>query len=237
MLAWWQTGWFRGGLGLLLTGMLYAGYRYRIRQIRREQQIRDQISRDLHDDVGGILSSISFYSEAARSLHQQGRFAESYQLLLKIADSARMTISQMSDVVWSMRSDTRNAHQLAQRLESVGRELLSPKGIGLSVETDPSLDRIALRPDVLRNLYLIGKEALHNAAKYSQATQVQMGIHQQGGRVRIRVSDNGLGFDQQLDRPGNGLENMHRRAQAIGAQYQLTSQPEQGTAIMVEKSY
>ncbi|GAB3221637.1 sensor histidine kinase [Spirosoma arcticum] len=234
--AWWQTVWFKILVGLVLAGLLYAAYRYRINQLRREQAIRDQISRDLHDDVGGILSGISFYSEAAQNLHQQGRHADSYQLLLKIADNARQTISQMSDVVWSMRSDTNNAGQLAQRLESVGRELLTARGIGLSVEADAELERLTLRPDVVRNLYLIGKEALHNAAKYSQATEVELGIKQNGGKVRVSVQDNGQGFDQQRARTGNGLENMHRRAEAIGAGYTLTAEPGHGTAVTVEKS-
>lgn len=234
---WWQTVWFKILAGLILVGLLYTAYRYRINQLRREQAIRDQISRDLHDDVGGILSSISFYSEAAQNLHQQGRHAESYQLLLKIADNARQTISQMSDVVWSMRSDTNNAGQLAQRLESVGRELLTVNGIQLTVKTDAELERLTLRPDVVRNLYLIGKEALHNAAKYSGATEVILAVQQIGSLLQVRVADNGRGFDPSaVASGGNGLGNMLRRAEAISAGYTLTAEPGQGTAVTIEKA-
>lgn len=232
--AWWQTFWFKSLLGLLAAGLLYGAYRYRINQLRREQAIRDQISRDLHDDVGGILSGISFYSEAARQMHQQERYQDSYQLLLKIADNARQTIAQMSDVVWSMRSDTNNAGQLAQRLESVGRELLTARGIELSVEADPALARLALRPDVVRNLYLIGKEALHNIAKHSGATDVRLTIRQNGGKVSLKVQDNGKGFDDGVNGRGNGLDSMKKRAEAIGAMYQISSQPNGGTSVYVE---
>ncbi|QJW90176.1 histidine kinase [Spirosoma taeanense] len=235
--AWWQTVWFKIIIGLAFAGLLYAAYRYRINQLRHEQAIRDQISRDLHDDVGGILSGISFYSEAARQMHQQGRHADSYQLLLKIADNARQTISQMSDVVWSMRSDTNNAGQLAQRLELVGRELLTARGIHLKVETDTGLERLTLRPDVVRNLYLIGKEALHNAGKYSQATEVVLAVRYRGNRVQISITDNGQGFDLDLaSSGGNGLDNMPRRAKAMGAVYQLRSEPAKGTSVTVEKT-
>ena len=234
--AWWQTIWFKLIMSLAFAGLLYAAYRYRINQLRREQAIRDQISRDLHDDVGGVLSGISFYSEAAQNLHQQERYADSYQLLLKIADNARQTISQMSDVVWSMRSDTNNARQLAERLESVGRELLTVRGIQLRVETDVELERLTLRPDVVRNLYLIGKEALHNAAKYSAATEVVLRVKRAGSRVQVSVMDNGQGFDQQTAGGGNGLNNMGRRATAIGADYRLTTQPGQGTVVCVERN-
>jgi two-component system sensor histidine kinase UhpB len=221
---------------LALVGLLYAGFRYRIRQIRYEQFIRDQISRDLHDDVGGILSGITFYSEAAQQMHQEGRYADSYQLLLKIAQHARQTISQMSDVVWSMRSDTNNAGQLAQRLESVGRELLTAQGVELHVEADAALERLTLRPDIIRNLYLIGKEALHNVAKYSKATVVELQIRQHGNWVILSVKDNGQGFDRQQARMGNGLENMQRRAEAIGAAFTLIANPGSGTEVIVDKT-
>lgn len=233
--AWWQTQWFTLLVGLALAGLLYGAYQYRLGQIRREQQLRDQISRDLHDDVGGILSGISFYSEAARQMHQQGRYSDSYALLLKIADNARSTIEHMSDVVWSMRSDTDNALKLAHRLENFGRELLSPLGIALVCQTDPDLARLKLAPDAIRNLYLVGKEALHNAAKYAEASEVCLRINQQGGKVNILVKDNGRGFDPATTPKGNGLENMQKRAEAIGATYTLSAQRGQGTVVSIEK--
>ncbi|GAA4449822.1 hypothetical protein GCM10023189_09530 [Nibrella saemangeumensis] len=232
---WWHTWWFRLLASIALVGLLYSVYRYRINQIRREQQLRDQISRDLHDDVGGILSGISFYSEAARQMHQQGRYSDSYALLLKIADNARTTIERMSDVVWSMRSDTDNAFKLAQRLESFGRELLSPLGIELVCQTDPNLASLKLAPDAVRNLYLVGKEALHNAAKYAQATEVHLNVCQQGGKVLIFVKDNGQGFDPATAVLGNGIESMRKRAEAIGARYQMHTRPGEGTVVSVEK--
>ncbi len=142
----------------------------------------------------------------------------------------------MSDVVWSMRSDTNNAGQLAQRLELVGRELLTIRGIHLKTEIDPELARLTLRPDVVRNLYLIGKEALHNAAKYSHASQVGLRVAQIGNQLEVNVNDNGYGFDPQMTGGGNGLGNMPRRAEAMGAIYQLTSAPGQGTSVRVVKA-
>ena len=233
--AWWQTVWFRVLVGLIVAGLAYAFYRYRLAQLRRDQTLRDQIARDLHDDVGGVLSGISFYSEAASAMHRQGRFDDSYVLLQKIADNARTTIDRMSDVVWSMRSDTGNAGRLSERLASFGRELLGGRNIRLLVETEPGLERLALPPDVLRNLYLIGKEALHNAAKHSDATEVQLRIGQTGGKINLIVQDNGRGFG--IDAPesddGNGLANMRKRAEAIGIGYSLTSSRGNGTVVAV----
>jgi signal transduction histidine kinase len=77
--------------------------------------------------------------------------------------------------------------QLAQRLESVGRELLTVRNIHLTVETDSGLDRLILRPDIVRNLYLIGKEALHNVAKHSGATDVQLKIRQKDKILSLLV--------------------------------------------------
>ncbi|MCY7359483.1 MAG: sensor histidine kinase, partial [Rudanella sp.] len=193
----------------------------------------DQIARDLHDDVGGVLTGISFYSEAASAMHREGRYADSYALLQKIADNARTTIERMSDVVWSMRSDTNNALRLAERLESFGHELLTHRNIHLLVETDPVLERFSLPPNVIRNLYLIGKEAIHNAARHSGATEVRLMIRQTGGKVNLTVQDNGQGFVSQTNGEGNGLDSMKKRAEVIGADYQLITVPTGGTTVRV----
>ncbi|GAB2563862.1 two-component regulator propeller domain-containing protein [Spirosoma areae] len=233
--AWWQTGWFRAMLLLTIAGLIYAFYRYRLAQIRHIQLLRDQIARDLHDDVGGVLSGISFYSEAASAMHREGRFQDSYHLLQKIADNARTTIERMSDVVWSMRSDTNNALRLAERLESFGHELLAHRNIQLIVETEPVLEKFSLSPDVIRNLYLIGKEALHNVAKHSGATEVRLMIWQTGGKISLTVQDNGQGFVSSANGRGNGLDSMMKRAEAIGATYHLRSPPNGGTGVYVER--
>ncbi|MGM9509094.1 two-component regulator propeller domain-containing protein [Larkinella sp. GY13] len=232
--AWWQTVWFKILMLITIVGLAYAFYHYRLAQLRHIQTLRDQIARDLHDDVGGVLSSISFYSEAASAMHREGRFQDSYHLLQKIADNARTTIERMSDVVWSMRSDTNNALRLAERLESFGHELLAQRGIRLVIEAEPVLERFPLSPDVLRNLYLIGKEALHNAAKHSEATEVRLQIRQTGGKVNLEVQDNGSGFIGPGN--GNGLDSMKKRADAIGARFTLTSQNIGGTIVSIEKN-
>ena len=219
----------------MISGLIYAFYRYRLAQIRHIQVLRDQIARDLHDDVGGVLSGISFYSEAASAMHREGRFQDSYHLLQKIADNARTTIERMSDVVWSMRSDTNNALRLSERLESFGHELLAHRNIQLIVETEPVLEKFTLSPDVIRNLYLIGKEALHNAAKHSGATEVRLMIRQAGGRVSLTVQDNGQGFASSKPGHGNGLDSMMKRAEAIGATYHLNTHPNGGTGVYVER--
>jgi ligand-binding sensor domain-containing protein len=229
--AWWQTIWFTILLIIAIAAIVYALYRYRLAQFRQHQILRDQIARDLHDDVGGVLSGISFYSEAASAMYREGHFQDSYYLLQKIADNARTTIERMSDVVWSMRSDTNNALKLAERLESFGRELLVHRGVGLIVETEETLAKFPLSADVLRNLYLIGKEALHNAAKHSGATEVKLSIQQIRGKVSLTVQDNGRGFTD--SGKGNGLDSMMRRAEAIGATYHLDTNPDQGTGIHV----
>jgi len=231
--AWWQTTWFRILLGMGLAGLIYAVYRYRLAQLRHIQTLRDQIARDLHDDVGGVLTGISFYSEAASAMHREGRYADSYALLQKIADNARTTIERMSDVVWSMRSDTNNALRLAERLESFGHELLAHRNIQLLVETDPVLERFSLPPNVIRNLYLIGKEAIHNAARHSGATEVRLMIRQTGGKVNLTVQDNGQGFVSQTNGEGNGLDSMKKRAEVIGADYQLITALTKGTTVRV----
>lgn len=229
--AWWQTTWFQVVLSLSISFILFSLYRYRINQLLSIQVLRDRIARDLHDDVGGVLSSISFYSEAASNMHREGRYQDSYTILQKISINTRATIERMSDVVWSMRSDIMNASQLSERLVSFGQELLGQHPISLVVYKDDLLDRIRLAPDVIRNLYLIGKEALHNAGKHSKATEVRLTIKHVRGKIELIIEDNGIGIID--EREGTGLKSMKKRAEAIGASFILNTLPNHGTAIHV----
>lgn len=93
---------------------------------------------------------------------------------------------------------------------------------------------VTLDADKKKNLFLIFKETINNAAKYSQATEVDITLRRSDGHLVMTVSDNGRGFAKQDVGGGNGLKNMDARATAMHAQISVTSSAGKGTRIELE---
>ena len=82
-----------------------------------------------------------------------------------------------------------------------------------------------------RDLYLIFKEAINNAAKYSECSKAMISVSVNDRQVEVRISDDGIGFDKDQVKFGNGLKNMDERARQIHAQLTITSAPGKGTTV------
>ena len=82
-----------------------------------------------------------------------------------------------------------------------------------------------------KNLYLICREAIHNAAKYSNANKVELTIKAKKGNIEVEIKDNGSGFDLLNLKPGNGILNMKVRTKQIGSALNMNSKIGVGTTI------
>ncbi|MBK8339285.1 MAG: hypothetical protein IPK99_04450 [Flavobacteriales bacterium] len=231
----WQRWWFfvlvlgAGALGM------YAISRLRQRQRLKLQGVRDRIARDLHDDIGSTLGSISYYSEALKRKLEHAEDDMAQQVAEKIGTSSRAMIEQMSDIVWSVDPKNDDAASLIERMRGFGGDLLSTRGIVLHFNAAPGLGERKLSAEQRRNIFLIYKEALHNAAKYAQCTSITVSIATKGRELLISIRDDGKGFDPtNVDSyNGNGLGNMRTRANMIGARVDVLSAPGQGTDVRV----
>ncbi len=88
---WWGTWWFRSALLVLLGGGLYAFYRYRLAQAMKVVAVRERIARDLHDEIGSTLSSVSLYSSVAQKKVAQ-KAPEANELLARISESTTQVL-------------------------------------------------------------------------------------------------------------------------------------------------
>ena len=202
------------GAALLLLAGVVLGYRRR--QRRREAALRQRLAADLHDDVGNLLTQISLQSNLLRENPNTPE-----QLLLRLdrlASTAHQTARQMNDVIWSLGDESQTLPQLIARMRDHAHEMLAPTAIELDFQVDDGLTGTELPPEVRQNLYLIFKESLHNVVKHAHgATLVQVRLDRAAGQVLLRVQDNGrapAGSPSRLG--GNGLRNMHTRAEALG---------------------
>jgi signal transduction histidine kinase len=124
-------------------------------------------------------------------------------------------------------TQTRLGDLIKQLCEAfIGRSRLP---IVLSIEGDS-----ALPPEVQIAFYRIAQESLNNVFKYARATQVDVSLFISSSTVRFAVCDNGVGFDMSTTKPTSlGLRIMRERAEAIGAEFQISSTPGSGTCVDV----
>lgn len=234
----WKQWWFVPVLILYVLGVVgvlgYLLLQYRFRQKLRILQTRDRIARDLHDDMGSYLTSISVLSEIV--LNVTAKDPQQAGLLVnRIGATARHALNTMSDIVWAINPENDSMAQLVRRIHDVASDLLG-EDIALHSDLDLALQRIHLPLEQRRDFYLIIKEALHNIAKYAQAQQVWLRFKQSGKVLTLTIQDDGVGFDssqpsRQNLMGGNGLKNMHSRANKLGGTLTVASQPGQGTTL------
>jgi len=227
------TWWFIMLCILTTAGIIYAIYRYRINQILKLQRVRNKIARDLHDDIGSTLGSISFFSEAAKQqLSQNSSGTE--KMLEKIGETSREMIDNMSDIVWSVNPQNDSVKHLIGRMRTFADDLIASSDILLHFNYDPSIEHVKLSMEQRKNIFLIFKETIYNSVKYAGGKNIFIELIQQGKNVILKMRDDGKGFDvnNYVSKNGNGIRNMKHRAKEINAEYKIESS-EKGTITSI----
>ncbi len=227
---WWGTWTFRIALALAVLAMFYAFYRYRLAQAVKVVRVRERIARDLHDEIGSTLSSVQVYSVVAQR-KAAARSPEAGELLGRITESTTQVMEAMNDIVWAVNADNDNMDQVIQRMHAYAVGLSEARGFELHFHVQPELDALQLGMVERKNLYLIFKESVNNAAKYAQCTNLRIDLQRSRGTIVLRVADDGTGFDTGIDHSGNGLTNIRSRATELGGTCTIISKSGQGTII------
>ena len=236
----WKTWWFYAISAIVLAFAVYFIYRYRINELLKRQAIRNQIAQDLHDSVGSTLSSISVYSHVAKIQHERGNKTELTEVLEKIGVTSTDMISEMNDIVWALNPRNDSMEKILLRMESFAKPLLQAKGIQFQFNYDPAVLEENLPMEKRKNFYLIFKEAVNNALKYSGCKNLHVAINKEEQHLVLRVSDDGKGFDKEQLKvwaarslSGNGLNNMKRRAEEMKGECVINSNLGEGTGIIL----
>lgn len=217
--AFYNTWLFRLLVLVVIAVLLYVVYRFRIRQLMKVQQLRNDISSDLHDDIGSTLSSV-YYS--AELLRQQGDEHPELRgkIVENISTNTRDLVDRMRDIVWSIHPEQDAMPEMAARMREYVNRLDLPEGMQITFESDlRQLREMDMRSR--RNLYLVFKEAVNNAIKYSEAALITVQLLQKERQLQLMVTDNGKGFDPAQTTNGNGLRTMKQRMEETGGSWQL----------------
>ena len=231
-----RTWWFILGANVLALVIIFGIIRYRLAQALKMERMRSQIALDLHDEISSTLTSISFLSTAVvRELKESN--PTTAQKARKIGETARSVIEIMSDIIWSLKPTSDTFADLGKRLGDMATEMCEGASINLHLNVPSTAAHIPLRMDRRRQLYLIAKEAIHNALKHSQCTQLWITFRPMKKTFELIIEDNGRGIDHAREHPSNGthsgLASMKKRAQECGAELFIEPRDEGGTRVRV----
>ena len=123
--------------------------------------------------------------------------------------------------------------KIIARMREFATNVLEPKEIEMDFTAEEMVSDIKLDMEARRDFFLVFKEAVNNAAKYSKATKVSISIGVNNKVVTLVVKDDGIGFDVAGADNGNGLGNMQKRADAMRGKLQLQSKPGEGSTVIV----
>ncbi|HEY4108516.1 tetratricopeptide repeat-containing sensor histidine kinase [Puia sp.] len=201
------------------------------RRMVEMEKMRNNIARDLHDDIGSTLTSINVLSKVALQPQADGFMEHSLQ---KIKDRSGAIMERMDDIVWAINPQNDTMEQLLMRMKEFAAELLEPSNIRYRFEEEGDLGTVRLDVRRRRDLYLLFKEAVNNAAKYSQCSNLTIRLRQERGSLQMEISDDGKGFVTGEVIRGNGLNNMRERAAAMAGKIWIDSAVGQGTRIVLD---
>jgi signal transduction histidine kinase len=225
--------------------ILFGGYGFYRYQSRKKMEMaqakmkdRLHISQGLHDDIGSTLSSISVYTQVAQKLNEKNNKEELSEMLGKINVTSSEMISEMNDIVWTIHPKNDSMEKIILRMESYAKPMLLTRNINFKLEYDPIVLATHLEMEKRKNFYLVFKEAVNNAFKYSGCAIITTRILNSKGWMEMEIKDNGVGFNvkhemtgNKLTLAGNGLRNMKRRAEEMGGDLLINSSIGDGTEI------
>ena len=227
-LRWWFILLTAICVALIIVGI----YRYRLNKLLEIERTRTRIASDLHDDIGTNLSKISLLSEIV-NLQLAEQNTESNKLLHSIAEISRESVGSMADIVWAINPKRDSVSELVSRMRLHAEESFLDRNVRVKFDAPEAFAQTKLSMDARREIYLIFKEAINNAAKYSDGTKIEINFRLEGGTILLEIADDGRGFDVLQKTDGNGLENMRKRAEKNGGKFEIESEIGHGTILRI----
>jgi signal transduction histidine kinase len=199
-----------------------------VEQLRTNEEVRSRIARDLHDDLGSTLSSIRILSEFAQT---QTNPLKVSNLLDRITNSTQKIQENLQDIVWTTQTKDNSIDELLIRIRQFGGGVLEAKNINYQLKIETILHTILLSPNIQYDIFMIFKESIHNITKYAQAENVVVNFGLKNDLILLYIKDDGVGFDIEQEKEGNGLKNIVRRAENIKGEIEINSKIGGGTSI------
>jgi len=195
-----------------------------------DEKIR--LGRDLHDGIIQSLYAVGLTLESLRALMKADPAAAESRLEQTRA-ALNATIRDVRTYITGLAPDNLKRASFGQALQSLLAELRAGRVVQFDIKVDDEATAL-LTPEQTVEALQIAREAVSNALRHGGASVVTVRVHKGDREVGLLVQDNGTGFESGGGHEGgHGLFNMQARAESIGARLRLTSQPHEGTRVVL----
>lgn len=198
--------------------------------IKAQQEERNRISADMHDDLGAGMTTISLYSELAKSKLVNNPIPE----IEKISSAANELLGKMNAIIWSMSNSNDSLSNMIAYIRIYALEYFEDTGVNCKIDIAENLPNIEVIGTIRRNVFLVVKEALNNILKHAKATEVNITLKRVEDGLTLYIHDNGMGINtDKLRQFGNGLKNMKKRMADIDVEFSIENK--NGTLITMHR--
>jgi two-component system sensor histidine kinase UhpB len=197
------------------------------------ESMRGKIANDVHDDMGAGLTKMGLFSE--QLLQSKTVSEKEKQLLKKISVQSKEVIDGMREIIWASNPANDNLKSMLGFMRQYIDRFFDGTDIRPVVNFPHNIGEVILHPEVRRNLFLILKESLNNAVKYSGSDKVDVDFSNENENFNLNIKDYGKGMDDKnKDDFSNGLRNMQMRAERIQSAFKMITSPGNGVQIVIE---
>lgn len=201
--------------------------------IETQEIERQRIARDLHDEIGAMLSAVKMnLSLASRKTEEPKKLSP---LLSETSDMLKDSIQQVRHISHALLPPLLEKFGLVAALKSMLTKAQPEEGPQVLFKIKGEETR--LQPQKELGLYRVALEFINNALKHAEAQQIRLDLGYDAEGINLEIKDDGKGFDiegKKKEAEGLGLRNIESRIQAIGGTYTFQSAPGQGTQLLIK---
>ncbi|MDP1622828.1 MAG: FG-GAP-like repeat-containing protein [Bacteroidales bacterium] len=223
-------------MGLIILHLVTERILLKRQAERDKKELREKISRDLHDDLASTLGSISIYSNTLKGM-TDATHPTFKKLSVKIAELTQTALQSITDIIWMTAPRNDSLQHLLSKASAMMFDVLTDNNIRFKEKIELPEQDIILRDNIRHDTFLILKEALNNVIRHASPQMVTLSACLFDKICKIQLTDDGQGFREDelllMDFHGNGLINMHRRAADSGIELQVHSTPGFGSRIEI----
>jgi two-component sensor histidine kinase len=205
-----KTLWFFLLVIFLIVIIGVGIYWIRVNNLKQRLRFRKELSNDLHDTVGTAVTK-SIY--AAQSILDETN--EHDKRLQQIIDYGRQIHTNFRDVIWSLDSKTDEIVNLFDRINEIGNNAVENSQFDFLIKKEGIDERRQLTNLQKREILLISRECIHNAIKHSNGNLIVFEFSMQNEHLHLRISDDGINQDEELDFKGMGLSSIMLRVKKM----------------------
>lgn len=228
---WWLRAWFAVAISLLVCAVIAVSIRSYYRKKLKEEQDnhekkiaieieRYRIGAEIHDDIGAGLSALRLYTGLVKEKIEDPKLKTDVSRIYGLVTELS---TQIREVIWTLDPAHDSLENLLYYLRQQTVNLFEQTDILLKFHLPEKIRDYKIGGEKRRNIYLLVKEACHNAIKHSKATEVLVNIRSEENLLWIYVSDNGIGFQETPNRESRGFINMNRRIKTINGRLDIRS--------------